>query len=68
MESTIVRLTNASPVILQHTGNACLQLAGIKSGLLLTSVDSEPIAWLVIHSSYTMRNVVKKLLCMIATL
>jgi len=26
---------------LQHSGHACLLLAGIKSGLLLTSIDSE---------------------------
>ena len=35
---------------LQHTGNACLQVEGIKSGLLLTSIGSEYTAWLVMHS------------------
>lgn len=42
---------------LEHTGHACLQLAGIKSGHLLTS---EQPTWLVMHSStndkYTVKN------------
>ena len=40
----------------QHTGNACMQLAGIKSGLLLTSTDSKHTVWLDILSSYTIRR------------
>ena len=50
MLSSIIWLTKTSPVLLQHTGHACLQLA---NSLLLTSVDSEHTAWLVMHSSYT---------------
>ena len=33
---------------------------GIKSGLLLTSVDSEHTAWLVMHSSYTISKSLSK--------
>ena len=37
---------------LQHTGHAYLQHGWIQSDLLLTYIDAEPTAWLVMHSSY----------------
>ena len=46
---------------LQHTGHACLQLVGIKSRLLLTSVGSEHSAWFVVSSFYTNWRGVEKL-------
>ena len=39
--------------MLQHTGHACLHLAGVRSRLLLMSIDSEHT---VMHSSYTNRR------------
>ena len=42
---------------LQHTGYACLSLAGVKSRLLLTSTDSKHA---VMHSSYTNRRGIEK--------
>ena len=44
-----------------------LQLSEIKSGLLLTSIDSEHTVWLVMHTSYTNRRGFEKSLCMINT-
>ena len=49
-------------------GHACLQLAGVTSGLRLTSIDSGHTAWLIMHSSYTSKRGVKKSLCMINTI
>ena len=41
---------------------------GVKSGLLLTSINSEHTAWLVMHSCYTNMGSVEKFLHMINTL
>ena len=52
-----------SPVLIPgYTGHACLQIAGVKSRLLLTSIGSEHT---VMHSSYTNRRGVEKSLRMI---
>ena len=53
---------------LQRTVHACLQLPGIKSGLLLNSINSKHTAWHVMHSSYTNRRGIEKSLRTINTL
>ena len=50
-----------------HTGLCVSAASREKEGLLLTYIDSEHTAWLVMHSSYTNRRGVKKSLRMINT-
>ena len=65
---SMATLSSTSRLQLHHTGYAGMQLAGIKTGLLLISFHSEHTARLVMDSSYTdfsNRRGVEKSLCMI---